>query len=280
VVLLDNLFPIDPDVAARIEALDLQFNKFGVDPYGIDKNDLIRFMSAFAWVYRYYFKVDVYGIDNVPGRGRAILVGNHSGGVAIDGAMVMGSMLLDAEPPRLPHAMLDKFIHQFPGASKLMSRTGQFTGNPDQAKRLLRAERLILAFPEGARGTAKLAKEADSLVEFGTGFMRLALETKSPIVPFGFVGGGDALPTIANLKRLGRLFGVPYIPVTKWIVLVPKPTRFQLLYGKPLTFEGSGHERDEVVCAMVDQVKERIRDLIRQGRQLREKEISEEDLVL
>ncbi|MGB5697564.1 MAG: lysophospholipid acyltransferase family protein [Polyangiales bacterium] len=279
-VLLDNLFPIDPDVAARIEALDLQFNKFGVDPYGIDKNDLIRFMSAFAWVYRYYFKVDVYGIDNVPGRGRAILVGNHSGGVAIDGAMVMGSMLLDAEPPRLPHAMLDKFIHQFPGASKLMSRTGQFTGNPDQAKRLLRAERLILAFPEGARGTAKLAKEADSLVEFGTGFMRLALETKSPIVPFGFVGGGDALPTIANLKRLGRLFGVPYIPVTKWIVLVPKPTRFQLLYGKPLTFEGSGHERDEVVCAMVDQVKERIRDLIRQGRQLREKEISEEDLVL
>jgi hypothetical protein len=35
-----------------------------------------------------------------------------------------------------------------------------------------------------------------------------------------------------------------------------------------------------VVAAMVDQVKERIRDLIRQGRQLREKEISEEDLEL
>ena len=45
-------------------------------------------------------------------------------------------------------------------------------------------------------------------------------------------------------------------------------------------FEGSGHERDEVVNAMVDEVRERIRDLIRQGRQLREKEISEEDLVL
>ena len=87
-------------------------------------------------------------------------------------------------------------------------------------------------------------------------------------------------PTIANLKRLGRLFGVPYIPVTKWIFLVPKPTRFQLLYGKPMYFEGSGHERDEVVNAMVDEVRERIRDLIRQGRQLREKEISEEDLVL
>ena len=278
--MLDNLLPIDPEVAARVEALDLQFNKFGVDPYGIDKNDLIRFVSAFAWVYRFYFKVDVYGLDNVPSRGRGVLVGNHSGGVAIDGAMAMGSMLLDAEPPRLPHAMIDKFIHQFPGMSQFMARTGQFTGNPDQAKRLLRAERLILVFPEGARGTAKLAKDADSLVDFGTGFMRLALETKSPIIPFGFVGGGEALPTIANLKRLGRLLGVPYIPVTKWGVLVPKPTRFQLLYAKPMVFEGSGHERDEVVNAMVDQVKERIRDLIRQGRALREKKISEEDLVL
>jgi len=278
--LFDNLLPVDPEIAARIEALDLEFNKFGIDPYGIDKNDLTRFVSAFSWIYRYYFKVDVYGLDNVPAEGRGVLVGNHSGGVAIDGAMVMGSMLLDAEPPRLPHAMIDAFIHRFPGASQVMSRAGQFTGNPDQAKRLLRAERLILVFPEGARGTAKLAKDADSLVGFGTGFMRLALETGSPILPFGFVGGGEALPTIANLKRLGRLLGVPYIPVTKWIVLLPKPTRFQLLYGQPMHFEGTGHERDEVVRAMVDQVKERIHDLIRQGRQLREKEISEEDLAL
>jgi len=278
--LFDNLLPIDPEIAARIEAIDLEFNRFGIDPYGIDKNDLTRFASAFAWIYRYYFKVDVYGLDHVPSQGRGILVGNHSGGVAIDGMMVMGSMLLDAEPPRLPHGMIDKFIHQFPGVSQIMSRMGQFTGNPDQAKRLLNAERLLLAFPEGARGTAKLAKDADSLVGFGTGFMRLALETKSPIVPFGFVGGGEALPTIANLKGLGRMLGVPYVPITKWILLVPKPTRFQLLYGEPMHFEGTGHERDEVVSEMVDQVKERIRDLIRQGRQLREKEISEEDLVL
>lgn len=278
--MLDNLLPIDPEVAARVEALDLSFNKFGVDPYGIDKHDLIRFVSAFAWVYRFYFKVDVYGLQNVPSRGRGILVGNHSGGVAIDGAMVMGSMLLDAEPPRLPHAMLDKFIHQFPGASQFMARTGQFTGNPDQAKRLLNDERLILAFPEGARGTAKLAKNADTLVEFGTGFMRLALETKSPIIPFGFVGGGDALPTIANLKRLGRMFGVPYIPVTKWGLLIPKPTRFQLLYGKPMFFEGTGHERDEEVNAKVEQVKERIHVLVRQGRALRDKVITEDQLVL
>jgi len=61
---------------------------------------------------------------------------------------------------------------------------------------------------------------------------------------------------------------------------VPKPTRFQLLYGKPMHFEGTGHEPDETVHAMVEEVKERIRDLIRQGRALRERAMSEEDLVL
>ena len=278
--MLDNLLPINPEVAARVEALDLDFNKFGVDPYGIDKGELVRALSAFAWVYRYYFAVDVYGLEHVPARGRGVLVGNHSGGIAIDGAMAMGSLLLDAEPPRLAHAMVDKFIHKFPGASQFMSRTGQFVGNPDQAVRLLRDERLILVFPEGARGTAKLAKDSDSLVEFGTGFMRLALETKSPIIPFGFVGGGEALPTVANLRRLGKMMGVPYIPVTKWGLLIPKPTRFQLLYGKPMFFEGTGHERDEIVNGMVEEVKDRIRDLIRQGRALRERQISEEELVL
>ena len=49
-----------------------------------------------------------------------------------------------------------------------------------------------MVFPEGQKGTAKLYKERYSLVDFGTGFVRLALKTKTPIVPLGFVGGGDA----------------------------------------------------------------------------------------
>ena len=68
--------------------------------------------------------------------------------------------------------------------------------------------------------------------------------------------------------------------MTKWGVLVPKPTRFQLLYGKPMLFEGTGHERDEVVAGMVDRVKARIAELIDQGRALREGRIAAEDLVL
>ena len=56
-------------------------------------------------------------------------------------------------------------------------------GLPEHAERLLEEDRLLMVFPEGARGTAKLFRERHSLVEFGTGFVRLALKTKTPIVP-------------------------------------------------------------------------------------------------
>ena len=43
-----------------------------------------------------------------------MLVGNHSGGVAIDAAMVVMSCLLEMDPPRLAQGMAEKFINRLP----------------------------------------------------------------------------------------------------------------------------------------------------------------------
>jgi 1-acyl-sn-glycerol-3-phosphate acyltransferase len=117
-------------------------------------------------------------------------------------------------------------------------------------------------FPEGARGTAKLFWSRNSLVHFGTGFMRLALQTSTPIVPFGFVGGGDAIPTILNSYRLGRLVGAPYVPLTPWILPLPLPARLEVRFGAPMKFEGDGNEDDATIEEKVESVKRRIRDLV------------------
>lgn len=278
--MLDRLFSINPLIAERVEQLNLGFNHYGVDRFGIDRDDLGRLLTFFSWFYEHYFRVQVVGIDNVPDRGRGMLIGNHSGGLPIDGSIVMGSLVFQKTPPRLVHAMVDEFFYAVPGTARLFARTGQFTGNPDQAMRLLLDERLVLAFPEGARGTAKLAKEADSLLRFGTGFMRLAIRTRTPIVPFAFIGGGEALPTIANLERLGKLIGVPYIPVPRYLLMFPRPTSLQLLYGEPMVFDGTGNETDAEVADMVERVRLRIGGLIKQGRALRNGDLREEDVQL
>jgi 1-acyl-sn-glycerol-3-phosphate acyltransferase len=210
--------------------------------------------------------VKCYGIEHVPQRGRAMIIGNHSGGVAFDGAMVLTSLFLEMDPPRLASAMVEKFINKLPVSSLWSQRTGQFTGLPEHAVRLLEDDRALIVFPEGARGTAKLYQERYSLVDFGTGFMRLALKTRAPIIPCGFLGGGSAFPTIANLEWLGKLVGVPYVPLTAYLLPVPIPAQLEVHYGEAMRFEGTGNEDDAVIGGYVEQVKSRIAQLIEDGR--------------
>lgn len=260
---------LDDTIASRVERLELPFNEYGIDPYGVSKKHLRFSYEMLGFLYRHYFSMVSHGIGNIPARGRAMLVGNHSGGVAIDGAMVIASTFLEMNPPRLAQSMVEKFINTFPFASLWSNKTGQFTGLPEHAIRLLEEDRLLVVFPEGARGTAKLWKERYSLVDFGTGFMRLALKTKTPIIPFGFLGGGDAIPTISNARTLGKLLGVPYIPVTPYLVALPLPVKLEVFYGAPLVFQGTGSEEDEVIFGYVEEVKRSIANLIERGRRAR-----------
>jgi 1-acyl-sn-glycerol-3-phosphate acyltransferase len=269
-VLIDALSRfVDPEVRARVSRLELSFNAHGVDRFGVSKPHLAVFYSVLAALYRRYFHVRAHGLEHVPARGRAMLVGNHSGGIAFDGAMVATAMLLDLEPPRIAHAMSEKFLNTLPLSSIWINRVGHLTGLPENAVRLLEDERLLLVFPEGARGTAKLYKDRHSLVRFGSGFMRLALKTGSPIIPVATLGGGEAVPTVTNLYGVGKLVGAPYLPITPWLLPIPLPVRFDLHFGEPMHFTGTGSEEDEVIDRYVGQVKDKIAALIAAGRELR-----------
>jgi len=277
---LTRAIPTDPDVAERVARLELPFNRFGIDPYGVDREELGRFFTTLRFASERYFHVDAHGLEHIPPRGAAMLVGNHSGGVAIDGAMVVATCFFQLDPPRLAQGMADKFISRIPGAAQVSARVGQLPGLAEHAERLLADERLLMVFPEGARGTAKLARDAHSLVRFGSGFMRLAMKAGAPIIPLAFLGGGDAMPTVANLYKLGRLVGMPYIPITRYLVPVPKPTRFQLLVSSAMRFEGDGSEDDATIAAHVEQVRRRIAWLLEQGTALRAGHMEPHELEL
>jgi 1-acyl-sn-glycerol-3-phosphate acyltransferase len=255
----------DGKVSQAIDRLELPFNALGIDPYGVSKTHLRIGLTALAAAYRYYFTVRTLGIENVPVRGRAMLVGNHSGGIPIDAAMVIASCLLEMDPPRLAQGMAERFVNRIPVASRWASRTGQLTGLPEHAERLLEDDRLLLVFPEGARGTAKLFRDRYSLVDFGSGFVRLALRTRTPIVPFAVLGGGEAFPTVANAYKLGRIFGLPYVPIVAYGLPVALPAKVEIEYGPPIRFTGTGNEDDEVVARYVRTVREAIRGMLEAG---------------
>lgn len=256
---------IDPEVEEKVDRLKLGFNRYGLDKYGVSKKHLVYFHSMLAVLKKNYFSVTSHGIQNVPGEGRVMIVGNHSGGLPVDAGMLLSSMLLDHDPPRHVHGMVEYFVQYWPVLSTWFSRVGQLTGLPEHAVRLLEDERALMVFPEGIRGIGKLHKDKYVLQRFGTGFMRLALQTRTPIVPMAFIGGEDALPVLYHAKLLAKLTGAPYWPVPPHIVPFPLPVTCQAWYGEPMIYEGNGTESDEVVGQFVDDVVHRLYLLIAEG---------------
>ncbi|AWV89648.1 lysophospholipid acyltransferase family protein [Bradymonas sediminis] len=254
------------EVAEKVRRIELPFNAYGLDPYGVSQDYLAVFYSLLLPLYRDYFTVRTHGIENIPAQGRAMVVGNHSGGLPVDGAMVLASLFAEMDPPRLAQGMVEKFAQSLPFLSHWFSRVGQFAGLPEHAERLLNDDRLLMVFPEGVRGVGKLFKDRYKLERFGTGFIRLALATNTPVIPMAFIGGEEALPTAFHLKKMAKLIGVPYIPVPPYLLPLPMPVHCEIYYGEPMYFSGNGNEEDRVINGYVEQVKERISELIEQGR--------------
>lgn len=268
-------FAISDAVKERLDTLDIPFESLGFDRFGISRQHLGLFYTLLEPLYRHYFRVEVDGLEHIPSTGRGMLIGNHSGGIPVDAGMIFASIFFELNPARHVHGMVEKFAQNLPFLSSLFSRIGQLTGLPEHAIQILESERLLLAFPEGVRGTGKLYSERYQLERFGTGFMRIALQTKSPIIPFAFVGGEEAMPVIYHAQPLAKLLGIPYIPIPKHIVPLPKPEYCQIIYGEPLYFEGNGTERDAIIQEYVNEVKSQITALINLGRQRREERLLE-----
>ncbi|MCA9773011.1 MAG: acyltransferase family protein, partial [Myxococcales bacterium] len=207
--------------------------------------------------------------------GRLIVASNHSGQVPIDGLMIGCALMFEADPPRIPRAMIDYFAWQMPFVNVWFSRLGQVIGTPENCRRLLEMDETILVFPEGTNGIGQPFSKRYQVQKFGTGFMRLALETKTPIVPVAVIGCEEMAPGIGKIP-LPPGFGAPYIPVTPTfpllgpLGLIPYPAKIRLYFGEPMEFKGDANDEDVIVERKVRRVRSRLQSMINDGVKRRE----------
>jgi 1-acyl-sn-glycerol-3-phosphate acyltransferase len=257
-----------PDFEERCARVRDRYERMGGDPFGFDP-DFTKYTSMMAAVFhRLYFRTTVHGIHNVP-EGRALIIANHSGQLPMDGVIIGMSMLMDAEPPRMIRAMVDKWVQTLPFVSMLFNRTGQVVGVPENCERLLEQEELILAFPEGTRGISKPFTRRYQLEEFGLGFMRLAIQARAPIVPVAVIGAEEQFINIGNLDWLAKAIGVPVVPIVPQILipggLFPLPTKYRVYFGEPMRFDGDADDDDAVIEEKVWLVRQTIQSMINRG---------------
>ena len=252
------------ELEARLARLIAPQNEYGVDPFGMELEFAKAAIAPALWLYKTYFRVQTHGIEVVPA-GKVMLISNHSGQLPLDALMIGVSMLLEAEPPRVARAMVEKWAPTLPFVAPFFARIGQVVGTPENCRRLLAAGETIMVFPEGVRGLNKTFDKKYQLQEFGTGFMRLALETSTPIVPVGVVGAEEQAPAFFDFKAGAKLLRLPALPITLTGVPLPLPVKYHLWFGPPMRFSGSSEEDDHELEHKVREVKAAVADLLRRG---------------
>jgi 1-acyl-sn-glycerol-3-phosphate acyltransferase len=183
---------------------------YAVDDFGFDAQWTESLLPLFNLMYRDYWRVETTGIENVPATGRALLVANHSGVLPWDGTMIKTAIFAEHPEPRHVRALVASLFMGMPVLSWFLRRTGQTVGHPDDTRRLLERDELVLVFPEGVKGTGKPFKDRYRLRRFGRGgFVATAIRTGAPIIPVSVVGSEEIYPMIADAAPVAKFFGLP-----------------------------------------------------------------------
>jgi 1-acyl-sn-glycerol-3-phosphate acyltransferase len=228
--------------------------------------------TLYEFLYHYWFRVEVEGIENVPSIGGALLVSNHAGALPPDAAMIAKAIKEEHPRPRPLHLTVEHFFKGYPGLSMLVNKIGGVPGHPANVHRLLCDEQqLVLVFPEGRKGTEKLYKDRYRLRRFGRGgFVEAAMRAGTPIVPIAVVGAEEAMPTFAQIGLLRRLTGLIYFPITPLfphfgpiIGAAYLPAKFRIRFLEPIPTDQWG-ERPWDDKGLVQTVAEDVRSRIQE----------------
>jgi 1-acyl-sn-glycerol-3-phosphate acyltransferase len=206
--------------------------------------------TLISFLYHYWFRCEVEGVENVPSTGGALLVSNHAGALPPDASMIAKAIQEEHPRPRKLHLTVEHFFKGYPFFSMLVAKIGGVPAHPANVHRLLYDEQqLVLVFPEGAKATEKLYKDRYKLRRFGRGgFVEAAMRAGVPIVPIAVVGAEEAMPTFAQVGLLKRLTGLIYFPITP---LFPHlgllgasylPAKFKLRFLEPVPTDRMGAE--------------------------------------
>ncbi|TGZ16409.1 glycerol acyltransferase [Streptomyces sp. S816] len=272
---VDRPAPADEGGLERRMAAGLSFLRrrltgdYEVDDFGYDAEltDQVL-MSLLRPVYEKYFRVEVKGVENIPDKGGALIVANHSGTLPLDGLMMQVAVHDHHPADRHLRLLAADLVFVLPVVNELARKLGHTLACAEDAERLLEQGELVGVMPEGFKGIGKPFSERYKLQRFGRGgFVSTAMRQGVPIIPCSIVGAEEIYPMIGNAKTVARVLGIPYFPLTPtfpWLGplgAVPLPTKWTIQFGEPIPTDGYPPEAAEdpmLMFNLTDQVREQI----------------------
>jgi 1-acyl-sn-glycerol-3-phosphate acyltransferase len=231
------------------------------DPWGFNLELCESALRKLMPLYRSYFKVRVFGIENVQDH-PYLVVGNHTGQIPLDGMLVTMAFALDVAPPRILRAMVERFLAQLPFLGDITAQTGSILGDRANCEYLIDHGESILVFPEGVKGISKNTPDYYQLRSFSQGFYRIALQKKTPLLPICIIGAEEMFPLVFHAKKIASMLKLPSLPLSA--NLIPLPSPIDIYIGKEIpipehmNIESSDKEIKENVFHIENTIKKMI----------------------
>lgn len=192
------------------------------DPWGFDLDAVEKAISFFLPFYRNYFKVRVFGAENVRDV-PYMAISNHTGQIPIDGILITIAFLFDVSPPRVLRSMIERFMASLPVLGELSGEVGSILGDRKNCEYLLRNKQSILVFPEGVKGISKSTPQYYKTQKFTNGFLRTALKEKISILPIAVIGAEEMFPFVFHTHKLAKMLKLPALPLSANFLPLPSP---------------------------------------------------------
>lgn len=246
-----------------LRALRMASGQRGIrDDPALDERDpelVAAVLDVVRWLGEHWFRHEALGVDHVPGVGPALLVGNHSGGLMVFDALLAMVRIADRFGPGRPVYTLGHDIIQWdPTLDKYTRRFGGLPAGHEMAEAALGRGHLVLVYPGSDFDAFRPFTERNQVVlARRTGFVRLALRTRVPIVPVVTAGAheqfvvltrGEGLAKLLGLKRLLRTnvfpiaLSIPWGLTSGYVPFLPLPTQITTEFLPPMAWPDLGPE--------------------------------------
>ncbi|MDD5224406.1 MAG: lysophospholipid acyltransferase family protein [bacterium] len=218
-----------------------------------DKDLAGKLYGIFAFHQKIYHRAEIYGTENIPKEGGALVVSNH-GRMGLE-YLILFKCIWD-KTGRFPRGLGDHYYQTNPILKYFMPITGGIDGTRENAVKILKEGELAFCYPGGSRDIIKNSYGKEGIFwQNQFGFIKVALQAEVPVIPIASIGNNNGIFYLTKGKFLNKIVykklmkasslyddlecplsvgmpPVPLTPPTSW--LFPLPAKLRYYVGPPI----------------------------------------------
>lgn len=231
-----------------------------------DNADVVKALMPLLQAARLYHRHEVVGLENVPTKGRTLVVCNHSL-ATYDIVLLMAALYTDRQ--RIPRPLIDRLFFKIPYLGDVMTAFGAVQGSHEGATQLLLDEHIVTVAPGGMRESLRpFTQRYQIRWDRRYGFVKLAMSTGAPIVLAACPKADDLYDVYPShvTKWAYKTFKVPVF-LARGIGPTPLPRPIKLVHFlsepiQPPPMPETKEEQDAVAKELHGKLVKRMKDLI------------------